>query len=91
MVLPAWLGVADALMSAVREGKKAALRDMYEHWPFFQSVIDLIEMVSRSRSTACYVLLLLSSATIPLCRCLPLYKCMLCSARLLRWIWCLCP
>ncbi|GAB4814136.1 hypothetical protein N2152v2_001182 [Parachlorella kessleri] len=45
LVLPAWLGVADALMSAVREGKKATLRDMYEHWPFFQSVIDLIEMV----------------------------------------------
>ncbi len=30
MVLPAWLGVADALVSAVRDGNKAQLRDMYE-------------------------------------------------------------
>lgn len=30
MVLPAWLGVADALMSAVRDGKRELLRDMYE-------------------------------------------------------------
>eukprot|EP00887_Chlorella_sp_A99_P002436 scaffold10.g2436.t1 len=45
LVLPAWLGVADAIALAVEEGQGGVLRDMYEHWPFFTSVIDLIEMV----------------------------------------------
>jgi phosphoenolpyruvate carboxylase len=45
MVLPAWLGVADAIQAAVADGKADVLRDMYEHWPFFTSVVDLIEMV----------------------------------------------
>lgn len=45
MVLPTWLGVADAIQSAVKNGKSDVLRDMYEHWPFFSSVVDLIEMV----------------------------------------------
>lgn len=45
MVLPSWLGVGDALTAILNEeGGKRILRDMYEHWPFFQSVIDLIEM-----------------------------------------------
>ena len=30
MMLPAWLGVADALVGAMAEGHKGALRDMYE-------------------------------------------------------------
>lgn len=45
LVLPAWLGVGEALMAAASSGKRGVLRDMYEHWPFFQSLVDLIEMV----------------------------------------------
>ncbi|KAI7840424.1 hypothetical protein COHA_005854 [Chlorella ohadii] len=45
LILPAWLGVADALLAAASSGKRPMLREMYEHWPFFQSLIDLIEMV----------------------------------------------
>lgn len=45
MILPAWLGVADGINAVVKDGNRSILRDMYEHWPFFQSVIDLIEMV----------------------------------------------
>lgn len=45
MVLPSWLGVADGIAAAVKEGNRSVLKDMYEHWPFFQSVVDLIEMV----------------------------------------------
>jgi len=44
-VLPAWLGVGAALASAIRGGKLTLLRDMYERWPFFQSTLDLVEMV----------------------------------------------
>ena len=45
MVLPSWLGVADGIGAVVTEGQRSVLKDMYEHWPFFQSVVDLIEMV----------------------------------------------
>ena len=44
-VLPAWLGVGAALAAAIRDGQLTLLRDMYERWPFFQSTLDLIEMV----------------------------------------------
>jgi phosphoenolpyruvate carboxylase len=43
--LPAWLGVGVALKEAIMDGKIEELKDMYEHWPFFQSTIDLVEMV----------------------------------------------
>jgi len=45
MVLPAWLGVADGIAAALADGHGPVLHDMYEHWPFFQSVVDLLEMV----------------------------------------------
>ena len=45
LVLPAWLGIGEALMQLINEGKEAVLREMYEEWPFFQSTVDLIEMV----------------------------------------------
>ncbi|XP_057962603.1 phosphoenolpyruvate carboxylase 4 [Malania oleifera] len=43
-VLPAWLGVGAGL-KGVCEGHKEDLQAMYKEWPFFQSTIDLIEMV----------------------------------------------
>ncbi|WOK93352.1 hypothetical protein Cni_G02049 [Canna indica] len=44
-VLPAWLGVGTGLKDACQEGYQEELRAMYKEWPFFQSTIDLIEMV----------------------------------------------
>ena len=45
MVLPAWLGAADAIAAAARDGHRGVLAEMYAHWPFFTSLVDLIEMV----------------------------------------------
>ncbi|XP_058088599.1 phosphoenolpyruvate carboxylase 4-like [Magnolia sinica] len=44
-VLPAWLGVGAGLKGACEKGYKEDLQAMYKEWPFFQSTIDLIEMV----------------------------------------------
>lgn len=45
MMTPAWLGVGEALLSAIEEGRLETLREMYREWPFFRSTLDLIEMV----------------------------------------------
>lgn len=45
LVLPSWLGVGEALAGAVADGKLATLQSMYQEWSFFQSTIDLIEMI----------------------------------------------
>ncbi|CAI8604174.1 unnamed protein product [Vicia faba] len=44
-VLPAWLGVGAGLKGACEKGHSEELKAMYKEWPFFQSTIDLIEMV----------------------------------------------
>ncbi|KAJ7296741.1 hypothetical protein O6H91_15G022500 [Diphasiastrum complanatum] len=44
-VLPAWLGLGAGLLTAFKKGHKDDLQSMYREWPFFQSTIDLIEMV----------------------------------------------
>ncbi|XP_050224083.1 phosphoenolpyruvate carboxylase 4 isoform X2 [Mercurialis annua] len=44
-VLPAWLGVGAGLKGACEKGFTEDLKAMYKEWPFFQSIIDLIEMV----------------------------------------------
>ncbi|WCJ35701.1 phosphoenolpyruvate carboxylase 4 [Euphorbia peplus] len=44
-VLPAWLGVGAGLKGACEKGYADELKAMYKEWPFFQSTIDLIEMV----------------------------------------------
>ncbi|KAK6116380.1 hypothetical protein DH2020_049842 [Rehmannia glutinosa] len=44
-VLPAWLGVGAGLKGICEKGHTEDLRAMYNEWPFFQSTIDLIEMV----------------------------------------------
>ncbi len=43
--LPAWLGAGEALTAVFEEGGEAALRALARQWPFFQSVLDLLEMV----------------------------------------------
>lgn len=45
LVLPAWLGVGAGLRSACEKGHREELTAMYREWPFFQSTVDLIEMV----------------------------------------------
>jgi phosphoenolpyruvate carboxylase len=45
LLLPSWLGVEDALGESHTRGEGAVLKTMYEQWPFFQSTLDLIEMV----------------------------------------------
>jgi phosphoenolpyruvate carboxylase len=44
-MLGAWLGVEEALDLAFARGEKTRVLEMYHHWPHFQSVIGLIEMV----------------------------------------------
>ncbi|KZV18643.1 phosphoenolpyruvate carboxylase 4 [Dorcoceras hygrometricum] len=44
-VLPSWLGVGAGLKGICEKGHTEDLRAMYKDWPFFQSTIDLIEMV----------------------------------------------
>ncbi|MBA2664981.1 MAG: phosphoenolpyruvate carboxylase [Bradymonadaceae bacterium] len=44
-LLPAWLGTGEALEQMAERGRIDDLRAMYREWPFFQSTIDLIEMV----------------------------------------------
>ena len=45
LALPAWLGIGEALRIAIENGYLPALQEMYEEWPFFQSTVDLIEMI----------------------------------------------
>lgn len=45
LMLPAWLGIGSALQAALDDNQEQLLRDMQENWPFFDSTIDLIEMV----------------------------------------------
>ncbi len=44
-MLPAWLGTGQALLAAKQAGHTATLQEMSQHWPYFQAVIDMLEMV----------------------------------------------
>jgi phosphoenolpyruvate carboxylase len=50
LMLPAWLGVGEALEEAVRDGYLDELTEMYDRWPFFRATLDLIEMVLAKAS-----------------------------------------
>jgi len=45
LLLASWLGMEEALANAFTRGDGDRVRQMYQEWPFFQSTIDLIEMV----------------------------------------------
>ena len=45
LMLPAWLGVGEALRQAKARGEQNQLRDMRANWPFFHTALDSIEMV----------------------------------------------
>lgn len=42
--LPTWLGVGEALSKGYETHPKV-LQDMYQHWPWFTTIIDLVEMI----------------------------------------------
>ncbi|MCC5857236.1 MAG: phosphoenolpyruvate carboxylase [Ectothiorhodospiraceae bacterium] len=45
LLLPAWLGVGEALVHAQQNGRGDDLRTMFEQWSFFRAFIDMVEMV----------------------------------------------
>ena len=45
LMLPAWLGWEAALDNALQRGEGELLGHMREHWPFFRTRIDMLEMV----------------------------------------------
>ena len=51
LMLPAWLGTGAAINQMIAQGQKPLLEDMLQHWPYFQTLIDMLEMVlSKSDS-----------------------------------------
>ncbi|GMG85861.1 phosphoenolpyruvate carboxylase [Biformimicrobium ophioploci] len=44
LMLPAWLGTGKALETGLSEAPET-LRSMSDEWPFFQAVVDMLEMV----------------------------------------------
>jgi len=52
LMLPAWLGTGRALNYAIDDGFRPVIRDMREHWPYFQTVLDMLEMVLAKSDSA---------------------------------------
>lgn len=48
--LPTWLGVGESLSKMMKE-KPETLKDMYQNWPWFRTVIDLLEMIMIKSDT----------------------------------------
>ena len=44
-MLPAWLGTGDALKYSSVKNHKTILTDMEKNWPFFNSTMDILDMV----------------------------------------------
>lgn len=45
LMLPAWLGTGRALRTALAAGQRHTMEDMMQHWPYFQTLLDMLEMV----------------------------------------------
>ncbi|MEX0871106.1 MAG: phosphoenolpyruvate carboxylase, partial [Aquisalimonadaceae bacterium] len=45
LLLPAWLGVGEALTEASKNNLTDELRIMFREWPFFRAFVDMVEMV----------------------------------------------
>ncbi|WPC04114.1 phosphoenolpyruvate carboxylase [Pseudomonas benzenivorans] len=52
LMLPAWLGWEYALGNALKRGEGELLGQMREHWPFFRTRIDMLEMVLAKADAA---------------------------------------
>ena len=44
-MLPAWLGSEKALQDFIDKGELATLQNMADKWPFFETLVDMLEMV----------------------------------------------
>ncbi len=44
-MLPAWLGTGAAINQVINQGQKQTLEEMLEQSPYFQTLIDMLEMV----------------------------------------------
>jgi phosphoenolpyruvate carboxylase len=42
LLLPSWLGIDEAFARACARGETALLEEMYERWPFFRSIVQLM-------------------------------------------------
>ncbi len=68
LMLPAWLGVGQALQIALADGKLEDLKDMVREWPFFRTRLSMLEMVfakSDHTLSAHYDQLLVEPALVP--------------------------
>ena len=45
LMLPAWLGTGTALKQVIQQNQKEMLEEMLKEWPYFQTLIDMLEMV----------------------------------------------
>ncbi|MFL2896302.1 MAG: phosphoenolpyruvate carboxylase [Candidatus Pelagibacter sp.] len=45
LMLPAWLGTAQSLKYALEKNFKSTILDMEKNWPFFNSTMDMLDMV----------------------------------------------
>lgn len=45
LMLPAWLGTGAAINQVIDQGQKELLNEMLQQWPYFQTLIDMLEMV----------------------------------------------
>ena len=53
LMLPAWLGTGVALDAALADNdRRALLNDMQQDWPFFQAMLDMLEMVLAKADVA---------------------------------------
>jgi len=52
LMLPAWLGWEAALTGALKRNEGELLVQMREHWPFFRTRIDMLEMVLAKADAA---------------------------------------
>lgn len=45
LLLPTWLGVGEALSQALKQGQASMLQEMAHQWPFFRTLLSMVEMV----------------------------------------------
>ena len=51
LMLPAWLGTGTALKQIIDQNQKEQLEEMLKEWPYFQTLIDMLEMVLSKSDT----------------------------------------
>jgi phosphoenolpyruvate carboxylase len=52
LMLPAWLGTGRALNNAMNDGFTSIIHEMRKDWPYFQTVLDMLEMVLAKSDSA---------------------------------------